>query len=347
MSSQKRKLEQKEGKDNEEKQVISNKRMRMDRLVEAIRLQNERILKESKESKKSSPPSSINHKVESILLSCDECKMESKHVGRYSCCVCSHEQKLCDTCALVCDHCQNAICRHGFCLQNHQCGKDQALPSSSDTDIENEDDDDVNINIPEKLDSTIVIYGSRLAGMMPHASSSSSLLSSTSSSSSSSSSSLLSSSLSLESKTKSLSELHILVSGYRRFNDKHRFESEMESHLPFKDVDENAHIHWYMGDAHGLDHLAFKYALHQRKTRKPAQTIEIHQFEADWKRFGKKAGPLRNERMVDSFVAATKIKSPNQQAFALFFPDRAHSIGTFHCIRYAQQCGVDVDVIYI
>lgn len=45
------------------------------------------------------------------------------------------------------------------------------------------------------------------------------------------------------------------------------------------------------GGAQGADALAREWAI--------ATGADLHQYEADWKRHGKAAGPIRNQRMLD------------------------------------------------
>jgi predicted Rossmann-fold nucleotide-binding protein len=45
------------------------------------------------------------------------------------------------------------------------------------------------------------------------------------------------------------------------------------------------------GGAPGADRLAREWA--------EANNVPVQTFEADWKRFGRRAGPLRNKRMLD------------------------------------------------
>lgn len=56
--------------------------------------------------------------------------------------------------------------------------------------------------------------------------------------------------------------------------------------------------------------------------------ISTREYRADWKRHGRYAGPLRNQRMVDSGVD-----------LCLAFPGGA---GTRNCIRCAREAGVEV-----
>lgn len=80
------------------------------------------------------------------------------------------------------------------------------------------------------------------------------------------------------------------------------------------------------GGARGTDTLAQKYALDHN--------IEFMVFPADWKRYGKSAGPMRNKLIVENCDAV------------LAFPSK-ESIGTFDTIRKAQQMDKPVQIINI
>lgn len=60
---------------------------------------------------------------------------------------------------------------------------------------------------------------------------------------------------------------------------------------------------------------------------------ELETYPADWDKYGKKAGPIRNQQMVDSHP---------ELALAFLLRD---SKGTKDCIRRCEQSGVEV-IIY-
>lgn len=74
------------------------------------------------------------------------------------------------------------------------------------------------------------------------------------------------------------------------------------------------------GGAHGADKIAHDWAI--------ARDYDVHTFPADWKRFDRAAGPLRNQQMVDQrpdYVAA--------------FP-LGVSRGTWDAVRRAKSAGI-------
>lgn len=80
--------------------------------------------------------------------------------------------------------------------------------------------------------------------------------------------------------------MKILVCGGRDYNDQERCWSILDkahSHYKFSCLIE--------GGAKGADYLA--------KTWAQSRQVPIQSFPADWKRFGKRAGPIRNQQMID------------------------------------------------
>jgi hypothetical protein len=81
------------------------------------------------------------------------------------------------------------------------------------------------------------------------------------------------------------------------------------------------------GGATGADQSAHRWARRHN-------AIEM-KFEADWKTHGKKAGPLRNQAMID--------EAPDQ---VLAFVDKPleKSIGTRSTVRMAERAGIPVRI---
>ena len=77
----------------------------------------------------------------------------------------------------------------------------------------------------------------------------------------------------------------------------------------------------------GADAVADKWA--SQSCLKGLVTVE--RFPADWDTFGKAAGPLRNQQMVDSGAD-----------LVLAFP-LGKSRGTRHCMRVAREAGIPVN----
>jgi hypothetical protein len=80
--------------------------------------------------------------------------------------------------------------------------------------------------------------------------------------------------------------MKILVCGGRDFNNMPLLDrklNELKAKHHITDV-----IH---GGAKGADYCAWHWGL--------ANGLQVHVFHADWKKHGKAAGPIRNQRMID------------------------------------------------
>lgn len=113
----------------------------------------------------------------------------------------------------------------------------------------------------------------------------------------------------------------LLVTGSRDWTDRARARKELK-----QVVDEHGLpatlIH---GDARGLDRIA------AHEARQLGMDIET--YPADWARWGRRAGAIRNEQMVAS-----------RADLCLAFP-LPSSRGTFDCIRRAERAGIPVRVV--
>lgn len=84
------------------------------------------------------------------------------------------------------------------------------------------------------------------------------------------------------------------------------------------------------GGAPGLDTLA------RRSAKDYPKQIDVRTFRAKWKRYGKKAGPIRNQRMLDE----------GQPKIVFAFHDNLEeSKGTKDMIERAANAGIPVFLI--
>lgn len=77
----------------------------------------------------------------------------------------------------------------------------------------------------------------------------------------------------------------VIVAGTRTFNDYELLKSKLDFYLKDK-----TNIEIVSGCANGADKLGERYA--------KERGYKIKHFPADWDRYGRKAGPIRNEQMV-------------------------------------------------
>ena len=107
--------------------------------------------------------------------------------------------------------------------------------------------------------------------------------------------------------------MRIVVTGGRDFEDYELVRRTLTCFL----VDEII-----QGGARGADALARRYA--------KEKGIDCVTCEADWKNYGKLAGPMRNRRMLQRFSAPDLVVA---------FPGGR---GTADCVRQAKELGIEV-----
>lgn len=115
---------------------------------------------------------------------------------------------------------------------------------------------------------------------------------------------------------------HILIAGSRTFNDRETFEKVITEIMG-----EKAEVTIVEGGAAGADSLARDFA--------NEHNIPFIEFKPDWKKYGRAAGPKRNDAMV-AFIE-------EHSGSALYFWDE-ESKGTKQCIESARKRGIDIHV---
>ena len=116
---------------------------------------------------------------------------------------------------------------------------------------------------------------------------------------------------------------YLLIAGSRNYTDRDTFNRVTEEYLDSED----AFTVIVAGGAAGADELAKDYALEHG--------LQYIEFPADWEKYGRAAGPKRNDEMVKF------IKEKNGRA--LYFWD-GESKGTKQCIESARKNGIDVTI---
>lgn len=123
--------------------------------------------------------------------------------------------------------------------------------------------------------------------------------------------------------------VRLLVCGSRTLEDKQNYiESTLNKLVGHNHVDI-----LICGMARGADIIAFHWAY--------GKGIKIVEYHADWKTHGKKAGSIRNQRMLDEG------KPTHVIAFQDCRKDKDGSNGTNHMIRISKEKGLKVKVINI
>lgn len=80
------------------------------------------------------------------------------------------------------------------------------------------------------------------------------------------------------------------------------------------------------GGAKGADTLAYKYANNRG--------IPLTTVRAEWDKYGNKAGPMRNQKMLDEFKPDLVMAFPTKE-----------SRGTWDMVRRAERAGVEVKIV--
>ena len=112
--------------------------------------------------------------------------------------------------------------------------------------------------------------------------------------------------------------LRVLVCGGRDFDD-YELMKECLGRLP-------ADCHICHGDAPGADKMAAGIAR--------SFGMQVSAYPARWSEQGKRAGPIRNQHMLDDFKPKHVLAFPTEK-----------SIGTWDMVRRASRAGVKVEVI--
>src|SRR5215207_10422878 len=86
-------------------------------------------------------------------------------------------------------------------------------------------------------------------------------------------------------------------------------------------VTELSEFHLYVGDANGVDRIVKWWAeqspFHSHNERHDDPVFEFHRFKADWNRYGKTAGPLRNTAMLEAAQHGTVLAFHQNKAVYL------------------------------
>lgn len=110
--------------------------------------------------------------------------------------------------------------------------------------------------------------------------------------------------------------MRLLVCGGRDYSDRDTLWRRLDELQPAKIIH---------GGASGADNLAWEYA-HRNK-------VWWSVYPADWKRYGKRAGPMRNQEMIDHGKPDAVLAAPGGK-------------GTADMIRRAKAAGIPVHYVY-
>ena len=114
----------------------------------------------------------------------------------------------------------------------------------------------------------------------------------------------------------------MIICGGRDFDDYELFQNCMDRLLTYYEE-----IRLVSGHASGADRFAERYAAERG--------IEIEVFPAEWKKYGRAAGPIRNREMLDYAKEAIP-------EIAAFWDGK--SKGTKDMLKRAQDAGVKIHI---
>jgi predicted Rossmann fold nucleotide-binding protein DprA/Smf involved in DNA uptake len=117
--------------------------------------------------------------------------------------------------------------------------------------------------------------------------------------------------------------MRLIIAGGRDFDNYNLLCDEVTKFIS-ENTDANDSVKIISGLARGADTLGCKYA--------QEAGYELQGFAAEWGKFGKAAGPIRNKLMAkhaDSLIAFWDGESP----------------GTMHMIDYANELGLNIKVV--
>lgn len=118
--------------------------------------------------------------------------------------------------------------------------------------------------------------------------------------------------------------MRVLVCGGRNYDDYMAVFSllrEMNYEYNF--------THLIQGGATGADELARNWVVYEKSARKSNTEIEVVTYKADWETYGRAAGPIRNQQMLED----------GKPDLVVAFPGGA---GTADMVRRALEKGIEV-----
>ena len=112
--------------------------------------------------------------------------------------------------------------------------------------------------------------------------------------------------------------MRVVITGGRGFMDELRLYKVLNDAHKLHPIEALAH-----GGARGADTLGRKWA--------EFNNIPVTAFEADWQAKGKRAGPIRNAKMLDDFKPDVVFAFPGNE-------------GTWDCMLKAQERGIHIRI---
>lgn len=117
----------------------------------------------------------------------------------------------------------------------------------------------------------------------------------------------------------------VLVSGSRNYSDTRTIYKYLNTFKLFCHIKEYD-LRVVHGAAKGADSIADQWC--------KEANVEVKRYPANWAKYGKKAGPLRNQQMLDE----------EEVDYVIAFP-LDNSIGTWDMVDRAKKAGIKVEII--
>lgn len=130
--------------------------------------------------------------------------------------------------------------------------------------------------------------------------------------------------------------MRVLVCGSRHFNDYEKLKQWLDWYI----LPNNEKHTIIEGEARGADLLARKYA--------EGRGMDVLPFPAEWDKYGKAAGPIRNSQMLKEGKPELVIAFLGPVAVSEFtsgLSDSKYSSGTKNMIDQARKAGVETVVV--
>ena len=127
-----------------------------------------------------------------------------------------------------------------------------------------------------------------------------------------------------------MKELRIIIAGSREFNDYKLLKTSMRDILKNASLEGVSKIKIISGTARGADQLGERFAKQFK--------LEVVRFPADWDKYGKRGGYIRNEEM-----AKYAVQDGNYGILVAFWD--GESRGTKHMIDLARKHELEVHVV--
>lgn len=131
--------------------------------------------------------------------------------------------------------------------------------------------------------------------------------------------------------------MRVLCCGSRDFADLHMIETELALVAEHSAPDPLLVV--IEGGAKGADSIARGWAARCRARYSAQRTVHVQAltFSADWERYGKAAGPVRNQQMIDDGAPELVIAFVNKAL--------EDSRGTWDMVQRAQAAGIPYRVL--